>query len=219
MAGTISIPTPNVPYGPNGVEPRLATADYLESVLLKVQAMTVEDDGDRPHRRIHIGGSNVTATVERLLADVAAALRAPEVPRRDDLIDTQFLARNIINQLGDAWAEAIPSERWVPVRQATNDVMDGWVSQMLREAVAAAWAEGYTVAHNGDRGWPDDRPWPADRARELAEWNPYRDERELCATCGGSGVCGSAPDAYYDCPDCSGVVVDLDDTRDDRVEP
>jgi hypothetical protein len=143
----------------------------------------------------------------------------PDVPRRDGLIDTMFLARNIINQLGDAWAEAIPSEQWVPVRQATNDVMDGWVSQLIREAVAAAWAEGYTVAHNGDRGWPDDRPWPADRARELAEWNPYRDERKLCATCGGSGVCGSAPDAYYDCPDCSGVVVDLDDTRDDRVEP
>jgi hypothetical protein len=37
-----------------------------------------------------------------------------------------------------------------------------------------------------------------------------------CDECGGSGVCGSPPDHYYDCPRCSGEPVDLDDTRDDR---
>lgn len=67
---TITIPTPHVPHGPEGVEPRLATAGYLEAVLRKVQALDIEG-----RRRIHVGGSNVTATIEKLLSDVAAALR------------------------------------------------------------------------------------------------------------------------------------------------
>lgn len=78
---TISIPTPNVPYGPHGVAPRIATADYLDRVLSKIQKVDTSPDGWSSHRHIHIGGSNVTATVERLLADVAAALREAEADR------------------------------------------------------------------------------------------------------------------------------------------
>lgn len=51
--------------------------------------------------------------------------------------DIEFLARNIINQIGDLWSEQIPSPLWVPVRQATNDQLDTWISGLLRDALAA----------------------------------------------------------------------------------
>ena len=38
-----------------------------------------------------------------------------------------------------------------------------------------------------------------------------------CEECGGSGIRGSAPDEYFDCPECTGVDVLMDDTRDDRT--
>lgn len=34
-----------------------------------------------------------------------------------------------------------------------------------------------------------------------------------CADCGGGGVCGSPPDQFYDCPTCTGVPVDIQDTK------
>jgi hypothetical protein len=37
-----------------------------------------------------------------------------------------------------------------------------------------------------------------------------------CQECGGAEICGSAPDAFYECPTCTGIAVDLDDTQDDR---
>jgi len=49
--------------------------------------------------------------------------------------DLPFLARNIINQIGDLWHERIPSPLWVPVRQATNDQLDRWVTSLLRSAL------------------------------------------------------------------------------------
>jgi hypothetical protein len=90
VADTIAIPTPRVPYGPDGVEPRFATAMYLDSVLSKLRAL--DDDG---HRRIHIGGSNVTATVERILGDVAMALRADALQH-----DDQGLASEVLEERG-----------------------------------------------------------------------------------------------------------------------
>ena len=37
-----------------------------------------------------------------------------------------------------------------------------------------------------------------------------------CDECGGSGICGSPPDMYFDCPACTDEPVDIQDTRDDR---
>lgn len=49
--------------------------------------------------------------------------------------DAQLLAvaQNIINQLADVYAEEIPSDKWVAVRQATNDAADQFVLRLLRE--------------------------------------------------------------------------------------
>ena len=66
---TITIPTPRVPHGPEGVDPDKATADYLREVVKKLEAH--DQDG---RRRVHIGGSNVTATVRDLLLNTADAL-------------------------------------------------------------------------------------------------------------------------------------------------
>lgn len=38
-----------------------------------------------------------------------------------------------------------------------------------------------------------------------------------CQSCGGSGICGGPPDNYYECPECTGEDVTLDDVRDDRT--
>lgn len=62
---SITIPRPVVPFGPRGVPENDATADYLLEVIRKI------DEGYAV-----IGGSNVTATVRKLLAEVGLALRA-----------------------------------------------------------------------------------------------------------------------------------------------
>ena len=49
--------------------------------------------------------------------------------------DILAVARNIVNQIGDLWAEKIPSEKWVPVRQATNDRLDEFTAGLI-ETVA-----------------------------------------------------------------------------------
>lgn len=41
------------------------------------------------------------------------------------------IARNIINQIGDLWAERIPSEDWVKVRQSTNDELDAFAARLI----------------------------------------------------------------------------------------
>ena len=60
----LSIPIPNVPFGPEGVAPTIATASYLIEVVKKI------DSG-----YANVGGSNVTATLRKLLVDTAEALR------------------------------------------------------------------------------------------------------------------------------------------------
>ena len=65
--------------------------------------------------------------------------------------DLKFLARNIINQIGDLWYEQIPSEKWVPVRQATNDQLDIWVAGLLEDALAAATTERDQERERADR--------------------------------------------------------------------
>lgn len=63
---TITVPRPCVPFGPKGVPQDVATANYLGDVIEKI-------DGGYAV----VGGSNVTATVRKLLADVASALHVP----------------------------------------------------------------------------------------------------------------------------------------------
>lgn len=60
----LTIPRPHVPYGPVGVPESEADANYLEHAAASLEG------------HYEVGGSNVRATVVKLLRDVAAALRA-----------------------------------------------------------------------------------------------------------------------------------------------
>lgn len=84
MLTTISIPRPHVPFGPSGTSEDHADASYLREVVWKI---------DKGYAK-GIGGSNVTATIRKLIADAADVLEAsPITPGRDieqlirDLID------------------------------------------------------------------------------------------------------------------------------------
>lgn len=85
------------------------------------------------------------------------------------------IARNIVNQLGDLWSERIPSEKWVSVRQATNDEADQFVAALIskaREAVEAkARAEGWDALY---RTQFDGMPG-ADLSKVTDPNNPYRE--------------------------------------------
>jgi hypothetical protein len=66
---TITIPRPHVPYGPAGVPERVADADYLRAAVRNLKHLS---QGER------IWGSNLTATVVKLLTDSADALTPKE---------------------------------------------------------------------------------------------------------------------------------------------
>jgi len=95
----------------------------LAAATRKLQADL--DRGDWEHGVNWARDMRLVLEAARSVADVTAP------------VDVEFLARNIINQIGDLWAEHIPSEQWVPVRQATNDQLDTWVSSLVRAALAA----------------------------------------------------------------------------------
>ena len=61
---TITIPRPVVPFGPVSKTENEATADYLLEVVKKING-----------KYCTVGGSNVTATVRKLLVDAADAVR------------------------------------------------------------------------------------------------------------------------------------------------
>lgn len=63
-SGARTIPRPHVPYGPVGVPESEADANYLDHAAASLEG------------HYEVGGSNVRATVVKLLRDVAAALRA-----------------------------------------------------------------------------------------------------------------------------------------------
>lgn len=67
MAETITVPRPHVPFGPEGVPADRADAAYLRSFVRNL-------DYHRDEHGVHIAGSNLTATVRRLLLDAANAL-------------------------------------------------------------------------------------------------------------------------------------------------
>lgn len=60
----ISIPRPHVPFGPEGVPEHEADADYLDHAAASLEG------------HYEVGGSNVRATVVKMLRDAASALRA-----------------------------------------------------------------------------------------------------------------------------------------------
>ncbi len=62
---TITIPTPHVPFGPTGVPEHEADADYLRSAVRNIEYL---ERGEK------LWGSNVTATVVKLLNDAADAV-------------------------------------------------------------------------------------------------------------------------------------------------
>ncbi len=63
MSTDITVPRPHVPYGPVGVPENKADADYLDHAATSLE------------RHFEVGGSNVRATVVKLLRDTASALR------------------------------------------------------------------------------------------------------------------------------------------------
>jgi len=63
--GTITIPTPHVTYGPEGIPANVADADYLRHAVKNIDYLS---HGER------LWGSGVTATVRKLLLDAAKAL-------------------------------------------------------------------------------------------------------------------------------------------------
>ena len=78
-AGVLTVPRPHVPHGPKGVPADQADADYLREA-----ARTVEFS--------RCMGSNLTATVVKLLNDCAAALTgrvSAEEVTQTGVIDTE----------------------------------------------------------------------------------------------------------------------------------
>lgn len=46
-----------------------------------------------------------------------------------------FAAYNIVNQIADVYAELIPSDEWVPVRQRTNDELWAFAEHVINKAL------------------------------------------------------------------------------------
>ncbi len=69
----------------------------------------------------------------------------------------EFLAYNIVNQIADTYYEAIPSEKWVEVRQATNDRLWKWVEGMISRPTASEGIEKTLRQFHGNDVWKDDR--------------------------------------------------------------
>lgn len=81
MSKTITIPAPHVPHGPVGVPENVADADYLRAAVRNIEYQT---RGER------LWGSNLTATIIKLLNDAANALDG--VPTTFSGEDRQLLA-------------------------------------------------------------------------------------------------------------------------------
>lgn len=62
---TITIPTPHVPFGPTHVPEHVADADYLRGAVRNIE---YREQGEK------LWGSNLTATVIKLLNDAAEAI-------------------------------------------------------------------------------------------------------------------------------------------------
>jgi hypothetical protein len=73
----INIPRPHVPYGPIGIPEHMADADYLDHAAASLEG------------HYEVGGSNVRATVVKLLRDTAAALRAASAVTEPMSLDPQ----------------------------------------------------------------------------------------------------------------------------------
>lgn len=72
MSETITIPTPHVPHGPEGIPRNVADADYMRAAVRNIKH---QSRGER------LWGSNLTATIVKLLEDVADALeQKPRCP-------------------------------------------------------------------------------------------------------------------------------------------
>lgn len=65
MLKRIVIPRPHVPFGPEGLSDDEADVHYLREVVKKI------DEG-----YARVGGSNVTATIRKLISDAADAIEA-----------------------------------------------------------------------------------------------------------------------------------------------
>jgi hypothetical protein len=119
----------------------------------------------------------------------------------DTTADLRFLAYNIVNQLGDLWHEQIPSDKWVPVRQATNDEADEFVLRILNQAVSAerakitaALSEGSLVEvifHHG-QDWVTDEHGAVCFCEEA--WTFGHLARAVLALLPPAGLDGAAPE-------------------------
>ena len=59
----------------------------------------------------------------------------------------EFLASNIVNQLPDMYTERIPSDKWIEVRQATNDMADEFVLGILENVREQGWNDALDAAY------------------------------------------------------------------------
>lgn len=75
LDGHLVVPRPHVPFGPQGVPELIADATYLDHAASNLEG------------KFEVGGSNVRATVVRLLRDVALALRAAHRTSTEDHAD------------------------------------------------------------------------------------------------------------------------------------
>jgi len=100
----LTIPRPHVPYGPVGIPEHEADADYLDHAAASLEG------------HYEVGGSNVRATVVKLLRDTAAALRAASAvtaePSREALLAQGFSEGvNFIDEQPGPWGAGVVAGR------------------------------------------------------------------------------------------------------------
>lgn len=69
------------------------------------------------------------------------------------MTDLEFLAYNIVQQIADEYHRNIPSDKWLAVRQSTNDKLESWVLFMLKRGQAIALEEFATTKDYGMENW------------------------------------------------------------------
>lgn len=137
---TITIPAPHVEFGPDGIPAALADADYLEHAAASLR------DGYR------VGGSNVTATVVKLLTDAAFAIRTSyetnERFRADPAAGLERNRANLETGLGHAnrIVDAIRNLNQVAARDAGNDLVTGFIKTLDPDAVEQLLVNALTAA-------------------------------------------------------------------------
>jgi len=107
-ADTITVPRPHVAHGPAGVHPDEADAEYLRSAVRNIEH---QGRGER------LWGSNLTATVVRLLIDAAFAIEHGPAPQPAPTVSAETMgALDELCRLDDEFGMEPSDVRWVRER-------------------------------------------------------------------------------------------------------